>query len=394
MPKERIMKHKTETQIAKLIMNFPIVGLIRFAHRSGNGKLPKIDVHIQRADPGTMHLQANNCRYKNRSYLCGENNLRGTRIEYMVAVDCSGKPMTYLEWERDDFEKMSKDIFEIASPEEVNYLVWVSAINWYTPSSEEREEETGGNPFDQFVDTEVDIIIFQQSKDQTFSELIKTADKQKEKSENAYKFLPEVMPEFPGIHKGLEDGGKIHAFCSGGGLRVVYMRRNGSDDNMAYGEHPHIEDALNHLEEDFLAGGRKYKDVYGGLYPHYLTGNSIATSNLDNWILRRRTFDCFQVRDDEIHFLLSGYKKCKIPKDIYNKVIRTLKPMQWKHRGFIFLLEPANIGTCTGVSVKVIASPINGKNLDPRWYNFVKLGKGKTFWEAVKKAFEAEEVEV
>ncbi len=387
------MEHKTETQIAKLIMDFPIVGLIRFAQRSGNGKLPKTDVHIQRADPGTMHLQASNCRYKDRSYIGGKNNLRGTRTEYMIAIDCDGKPMEYLEWDRGDFEKMSKDIFEIASPEKVDYLVWASAINWYTPSSEEREEKTGGNLFDQFVDAEVDIIIFQQPKNQTFAELIKIADEQKERRENAYKFLPDVMPEFTGIYKGLKDGGEIHAFCSGGGLRVVYMRRDGSDDNMAYGEHPHIEDALNHLEEDFLAGSRKYKDVYGGLYPHYLTGESIATSNLDSWILQGRTFDCFQVRD-EIHFVLNGCGESKMPKDVYNKVIGTFEPVQWKHRGFIFLSKPSSIGTCMGVSVNVIASPINGKGLNPHRYNFVKLGKSKTFWEAVKKAFEAPETEV
>lgn len=98
--------------------------------------------------------------------------------------------------------------------------------------------------------------------------------------------------EFEGISQALFEGCRLHAFRSGGGLMVV--RVSEADGKLrGYGEHPHIDEALDYADEDYLAGGRKYTDVYGKIHPHYLTGNSNAISPLDAWVKRGRTFDAF-----------------------------------------------------------------------------------------------------
>ena len=46
----------------------------------------------------------------------------------------------------------------------------------------------------------------------------------------------------------------------------------------------HIEDALAHANEDYLAGGRRYEEVYGKIYPFHPCGGHEITSLLDGWI--------------------------------------------------------------------------------------------------------------
>ena len=77
----------------------------------------------------------------------------------------------------------------------------------------------------------------------------------------------------------LRKGNVIRAFLSGGRLRVVHIEKGRHGKLTGYGEHPNIEDALKHAAEDFAAGQRDYKKVYGekGLYPHYLSGSSSAS---------------------------------------------------------------------------------------------------------------------
>ena len=87
----------------------------------------------------------------------------------------------------------------------------------------------------------------------------------------------------------LRDGAYLHAFRSGGGLRVV--RVSTSANLLAYGEYPDIGEALAHAEEDARAGGREYSEVYGKIHDHYLTGSSSPASSLDWWVLRGRAFD-------------------------------------------------------------------------------------------------------
>ncbi|MEA1925790.1 MAG: hypothetical protein U9M90_00895 [Patescibacteria group bacterium] len=396
MPKEKIVKKQPKRKIAELIENFPILGLIRYEWRwkkNNRWRMPKMNIHVQRADPESMHLQASNCPYYGRAYIGRENGDRGTRFEYMIAVNHDDMEVSRLLWEQDDPEKMSKDIFQVISPDEVSYLVWVSAIRWYEPSSEEREKETGGDLFGkENTGMELDVIVFRRPKKASFKELIETADHQKQEREEAYKYFPKKMPEFPGIHQGLSDGCKMHAFLSGGGLRVVCLDNDGKD--VAYGEHPHIEEALDHLEEDFLAGGRPYEEVYGKLYPHYLTGSTLPTSNLDARIRRGETFDCWRERD-EIIFELKGYAHTETPKNVLDQIERTGSAVQWRNRGYLYQTERTRFPSGDpAFSTKVISSPLNRDGANPWMYDVVKTGRGENFWEAVKKAFSAPEIEI
>lgn len=141
--------------------------------------------------------------------------------------------------------------------------------------------------------------------------------------------------ELKGIHQALREGCRLQAFCSGGGLRIVRIEKDGK--LKGYGEHPMIHDALSHVDEDFLAGGKPHNEVYGKKYPHYLTGSASSSNDLDVWILRGCTFDVWQ-EGDEIIFQLNGYNE-----------------------------------SLTDIT---------------------KTGKGKNFWEAMSKAFEGDEIVV
>ena len=94
-----------------------------------------------------------------------------------------------------------------------------------------------------------------------------------------------------GITDKLAGGAELRAFCSVGGLRVVRIEREGT--LLGYGEHPSLEDALSHANEDILAGHREYKEVYGESKPHYLTGSSTPTSLADQWVLSGNKIRCF-----------------------------------------------------------------------------------------------------
>ena len=64
------------------------------------------------------------------------------------------------------------------------------------------------------------------------------------------------------LQQALRNGAKLHAFLSGGGLRVVRLEKGGK--LLGYGEHPYIEEALRHADEDTEAGGRPYAFLMRG----------------------------------------------------------------------------------------------------------------------------------
>ena len=98
--------------------------------------------------------------------------------------------------------------------------------------------------------------------------------------------------KYDSIDEALKDGFTIHAFRSGGGLRVLSMKRPEtvgekfgiSDEKKFYAEGATLNDAMRILKDDVKAGGRKYKDVYGVLEEHYLTGSYSDKDELDNWV--------------------------------------------------------------------------------------------------------------
>ncbi len=93
---------------------------------------------------------------------------------------------------------------------------------------------------------------------------------------------------YENLDRALQDGCVVRAFRSGGGVRVVRVER---DENLVgYGEHPHIEEALE-------LANRSYPDPnFEGDY--YFTGSPQASSKLDAHLLRGRKFRAVYLRGD------------------------------------------------------------------------------------------------
>lgn len=197
--------------------------------------------------------------------------------------------------------------------------------------------------------------------------------------------------KIPNVEIALKAGCKLHAFRSGGGLRVFRLERN--QVLKGYGEHPSALDALVHLDEDYAAGGREYKTVYGVKYPHYLTGTSSAGDSLDQWILNGRNVDAEQSGDDVLVRLSGLVEDERVPNTIQQSVISSGKPQEWKNRrGFTYSVSPFRFpgNGEMGVSLQVIYAP---KGKKEHLYRIRKEGIGKTFFDALEKAFDAEEIE-
>jgi hypothetical protein len=196
-----------------------------------------------------------------------------------------------------------------------------------------------------------------------------------------------------GIEKALKAECKLHAFLSGGGLRVVRLETTHAELK-GYGEHPQIEDALSHCNEDYLAGKRPYDEVYGGLKPCYLTGSSTPTGQLDAWLLKGSTFDAWQ-DGDVVAFRLAGYADVNTPDEICNRVRATGTPETWTNRGYTYEITRTyfangEAGTCHSV----VSSPEGHSGADPWMYRITKTGRGPNLWSAMSAAFAAEPVEV
>jgi len=195
-----------------------------------------------------------------------------------------------------------------------------------------------------------------------------------------------------GIERSLREGCRVHAFRSGGGLRVVRIERDG--ELKGYGEHPQVEDALSHADEDFLAGGRKYGDVYGVTKPHYWTGSSTPTSQLDQWLLSGHTFDVWREGDDVV-FQLKGWVDVITPEEIIEKVKRTGKSEVWENRGYTYRIYRDTLGGQLCTVREVISGPREPKgDVRSSMYEATKTGRGRYFWDALDSAFDADEVEI
>lgn len=195
-----------------------------------------------------------------------------------------------------------------------------------------------------------------------------------------------------GIEKALQEGNRIHGFLSGGGLRVVRIELDGV--LKGYGEHPSVDHALRHADEDFLAGGRDYNAVYGGKHLHYLTGSTGVTSPLDSWVRQGRTFDTY-VRDGEVVLELHGYGETRTPQEVIKEVDEKRLPVTWASRGYTYETSKSrfpNGEPCH--STKIIDAPEGRSGSDPWMYKIVKYGTGKSLTEALESAFKATEVEV
>jgi hypothetical protein len=164
---------------------------------------------------------------------------------------------------------------------------------------------------------------------------------------------------------------------------------------LGYGEHPYIEEALRHADEDTEAGGRPYAEVYGGKYDHYLTGSSTPSSDLDRWVRQGRTFDViFDTYCGYVAKMVS-MEQADLPQEVEQRVTKTGVKETFVNRGFTY--EASRITFASGVfgtSVKTIGCP-EGKDKSLSWmWDAVRTGYGDTIMKALEAALVAEPQEV
>lgn len=207
----------------------------------------------------------------------------------------------------------------------------------------------------------------------------------------------EILPLRPDIEQPIRDGHTIHAFSSGGGLRVIRIEST-SGDLVGYGEAPQIEEALEHAALDYHLGGETYEQQYSGenaRYIHYLTGTTELSSPLDSHIRFGSTFDAqLDKETGEIEVTLAGIKfPPEIPDGIENRVTSSMRAEYFEDRGIKYRAKPFQFpgNGKWGISIDVIENPNNVKTSS---YHYTKIGTAHSFKEAVDAAFESPEIEI
>lgn len=392
------MGRQTQRQITYLLGRFPAVGVMLHRDRSGdrssrNGVPFEIDIRVQKADTEIMHEELRNVGFFRGGYLESEGSEgRATRHLQVYAVGSDQSILGHAYGSDIDPILTAKDVFaDILEDDDPEYFFIVTTYHWYHALSEAEQEEQGCY-FDRtrHLATEYNVRIYLRPKGMSFKELVQKANIEKEERENAWQYDPKVTPPLPGIDQALKSGCRLHSFRSGGGLRVVRLEKG--KELVGYGEAPHVEDALQHASDDYLAGKRPAGEVYGKLYPHYLTGAAIATSNVDCWINRGNTLTGW-AEDGVLVCQLEGYGDPEYPEEITNKVITEKVDVLWESRGFTYRISPSQFASGEwGTSATVVAGLDQGKK-NPFTYKITKTGEGVDFWQACANAFGAPEVE-
>lgn len=146
----------------------------------------------------------------------------------------------------------------------------------------------------------------------------------------------------PLIEAALRDGARIHAFRSGGGLRVVRVN-DAAGTFIAYGEHPHIEDALEHAEWSLANGTTDYKTMYSGenaQFTQYYTGSTEPSSPVDQWVLSGHTFDVFYV-DGAFMAVCLDTVMIETPQFVWDATLKQGVTTYWEDsRGVQFTVRP------------------------------------------------------
>ncbi|MDB5163669.1 MAG: hypothetical protein JWS12_286 [Candidatus Saccharibacteria bacterium] len=206
----------------------------------------------------------------------------------------------------------------------------------------------------------------------------------------------EVIALNPEIEQPLRDGHKMHAFSSGGGLRVIRIENN-DGELVGYGEAPQVEEALEHAALDYQLGHEDYSQQYSGdnaRHTHYLTGTTELSSPLDAHLRFGATFDAHKSAEgDGIVVSLAGIKfPPEVPDGLQERVTSTMEKETLEERGVTYSAEPYQFpGGEWGITVKVVANPNDVKT---GFYHYTKSGEGQTFADAVADAFEAPETEL
>lgn len=203
---------------------------------------------------------------------------------------------------------------------------------------------------------------------------------------------PAKSSDYSTIEAALRSGAKLHAFLSGGGLRVVRLEQD--DKLLGYGEHPHLSNAFEYCEEDTKAGGRPYGEVYGKLHDLYVTGSTTTNDELDAWIRRGRSFDV-TVRDGVTEAVLHGYQDNEAPAGFQERAMKG-ETLTWTSRGYTYRISPYHFPNGEpGSSTVVIESPKDKRHgADSSMWPITQTATGSTLLEALLAALKAPPVEV
>lgn len=201
------------------------------------------------------------------------------------------------------------------------------------------------------------------------------------------------MGRYPETQAFLRQGANLHAFLSGGGLRVLRVEKGGR--LLGYGEAPTLSEAFALLEEDFCEGkgkSRPYHKVYDGKrHPHYLTGQSTPDGALDAWVRSGSTFDVV-CSDGGFSVTLSGYQHQPTPADVTVERVSREGVVCWKDRGFVYEATPACFASGTiGMSIRTL-NKVEGR--DPFFYRVRKTALATVLEEALDLALQAQAEEV
>ena len=202
-----------------------------------------------------------------------------------------------------------------------------------------------------------------------------------------YQLIKEVLTKWPGSF--------VHTFRSGGGLRVsridipkgMPLTPNGKD--VFYGEHPYYEDSLELLEKDIKAGGQNYKDVYGPIETHYLTGAYPKAENTpDAFICAGGDID-ISLKEGLFKVNMKISKERKTPEEISKWVLDGSQPILWENEDKItYLTYMRDDGFC------VTKTMTKEKNIS--WFkkvNFIGIDKNleKAFDKAIDESLKGED---
>lgn len=206
----------------------------------------------------------------------------------------------------------------------------------------------------------------------------------------------EIRKALKSVETAVNQGMTVRGFLSGNHLRVVRIEDPTKGDELkGYGEHPNIDFAFVHAGEDFAAGGRSYKEQYGGigkkgLYEYHVYGSDSTSRALDSWLQKGHKFKIYRTDETPVVVELIGVDEIHIPKDIIDEVRISAKPARWTVRGYTY---ETSIGP-NGVVAKIIEKP-EGKTHASGWFqDILKKGTGNTIAEAMINAFEAPEEEI
>lgn len=191
------------------------------------------------------------------------------------------------------------------------------------------------------------------------------------------------------IERALIVGGRLHAFLSGGGLRVINIEKEGAKRSIAYGEAPEANEAFRILVDDYEAGGRAYASVYGKIEKHYLTGSSAPQGRLDVWLRQGHTFNAWH-ETGEFVFELRGLEESRPPPDTVKRCTAG-ETISWTDdRRVTYECRPSrfpNGELCC--STRIVSKPEGMPDHRAWLYYATQVGHGASLHEAIDAAFAA-----